>query len=186
VIFSLQHSLLKAAVEMGSTGTGGSLPPNFLLTPQQQSLLFAALNSNRGTQNSAASAKNSLSLETETDTSPTRDMDTTSFNESPYLDNYDYEFGDSSFDFSFANGEQVGSAKMIDDMPESAGSDSTDNDVNEKRGHPDDDDEEDSPEKDAKRHEGSEKGPKKPGRKPLTSEPSSVCPQSQRFSTPQG
>lgn len=100
------------------------------------------------------------------------------FQESPYLDNYDYDFGDSSFDFDVST---VGQAKMIGDIPNSAQSanstksDSTENDGSDKRAHPDDEDDEDSPVNGAKRRESSDKVPKKPGRKPLTSEPSSVC-----------
>ncbi|RSL75923.1 hypothetical protein CEP51_010425 [Fusarium floridanum] len=162
---------------MASAGTGGSLPPNFLLTPQQQNLLFAALNSNKQ-QVSASPANNALSL------SPTsfhnsaaqpKGPTNSAYQESPFLDNYDYDFGDSSFDFSFATDDQP---SMIGDIP-SAGaaatskSDSTENEGTEKRSHPDDEDEEASPGKDPKRRESTEKVPKKPGRKPLTSEPSS-------------
>jgi AP-1-like factor len=98
------------------------------------------------------------------------------YRESPYLDNYDYDFGDSSFDFSFAHGEQ---AKMIGDVPGSANSDSVDGEtVSDKRAHPDDEDDDESPGNGSKRRESSDKIPKKPGRKPLTSEPTSVCPNS--------
>lgn len=53
-------------------------------------------------------------------------------------------------------------------------SESPENDVHEKRSHPDDEDDEGSPtENGSKRRESTDKVPKKPGRKPLTSEPSS-------------
>jgi AP-1-like factor len=153
---------------MASTGTGGSLPPNFLLTPQQQSLLFAALNSNKQQAATSSPANNGLSLSTNSFGTPP--LKNTDIQESPFLDNYDYEFGDSSFDFSFAD-----QSKMIGDLPGSgsARSDSAEQDGNEKRSHPDDEDEDGTPGNDAKRQETTEKVPKKPGRKPLTSEPSS-------------
>lgn len=99
------------------------------------------------------------------------------YQESPFLDYDNYEFsGDNSFDFSFADGSQP---KMIGDLPGSNGSASegsanagSDNNDNDKRNHPDDEDEEE--EGAAKRQETGEKAPKKPGRKPLTTEPTSV------------
>ena len=101
--------------------------------------------------------------------------------ESPFQD-YDYDFGsgpDSSFDFDFANGA---SGQMIGDLPNlSPGNDSNDsskatspeNDGAEKRSYPDED-EGDREENGNKRRESEGKVPKKPGRKPLTNEPSSV------------
>ncbi|KAM5346618.1 hypothetical protein ACJ41O_009623 [Fusarium nematophilum] len=161
---------------MASTGTGGTLPPNFLLTPQQQNLLFAALNSNKQ-QLSGSPASNPLALSPTSfhnSASQNKALPNSGYQESPFLDNYDYDFGDSSFDFSFATDDQP---SMIGDIPSAAAatanSDSTDNDTPEKRSHPDDEDEEESPGNDPKRRESSEKIPKKPGRKPLTSEPSS-------------
>lgn len=162
---------------MASTGTSGSLPPNFLLTPQQQNLLFAALNSNK--QPSASAAPNSLSLSPNSfQTSPVqlKTSQHQTIQESPFLDNYDYDFGDSSFDFSFATNPDE-SGTLIGDLPDSgAKSNSSENETNDKRSHPDDEDDADTPGNDAKRRESAGKVPKKPGRKPLTSEPSSVCP----------
>jgi len=158
---------------MASTGHGGSLPPNFLLTPQQQSLLFAALNSNKQ-QLPASNASNSISLSpTSFQTSPVQSKSShhKNFQESPFLDNYDYDFGDSSFDFSFAsNADESGT--LIGDLPDSvAKSNSSENEGNEKRSHPDDEDDADTPGNDPKRRESTEKVSKKPGRKPLTSSP---------------
>jgi len=162
---------------MASTGSaGGSLPPNFLLTPQQQSLLFAALNSNKQSNSNPSAANNGLALSATSFKSPVslKETPVTAMQDSPFLDSYDYDFGDSSFDFSFTGGDQP---KMIGDLPDTARSDSADrdagNDGHDKRSHPDDDDDDASPGNDAKRQETSEKVPKKPGRKPLTSEPSS-------------
>lgn len=162
---------------MATTGTGGTLPPNFLLTPQQQSLLFAALNSNKP-QASGSPTANALSLSPNSfEASPMQPKASNSagYQESPYLDNYDYDFGDSSFDFSFAAEDQP---SMIGDLPgtvtsKSESTDNDGNDGNEKRSHPDDEDDEASPGNDPKRRESTEKAPKKPGRKPLTSEPTS-------------
>ncbi|KAG3184367.1 hypothetical protein PC129_g25306, partial [Phytophthora cactorum] len=79
-----------------------------------------------------------------------------------------------SFAFTYA-GNADEQAKMIEDLPArtSTGSESTENEGNEKLSHPDDEDDEDSPGNDPKRRESTDKVPKKPGRKPLTSEPSS-------------
>jgi AP-1-like transcription factor len=163
---------------MASTSTNSGLPPNFFLTPQQQNLLFAALNSNRQ-QKQSPPASNALSLSPTSFTTSPAQPD--SISESPYLDNYDYDFDpDSSFDFDFAGN---GQAKMIGDLPGTAPSESTENESHDKRSHPDDeeDDDADSPGgngkgngNSAKRRESTEKVAKKPGRKPLTTEPSSV------------
>jgi AP-1-like factor len=142
---------------------------NLILTPQQQSLLFAALNSNRPT---SGASNTGLSLSPmQFEGSPVQGTDgLSSFQGSPDFD-YDYDFagGDSSFDFSF---DDTNRPKMIGDLPGSkkgSQSESADGDSPEKRSHPDDG--EDSG---AKRREGEERVAKKPGRKPLTTEPSSV------------
>ncbi len=87
---------------------------DFVLTPQQQSLLFAALNSNRPGNSSPSNNAMSLSPAAIND-SPVQKSGADGFQESPYLD-YDYSFDgpDSSFDFSFdgATGD-----KMIGDLP---------------------------------------------------------------------
>ncbi len=154
---------------------------SFRLTPQQQTLLFAALNSNKA---NAAQANNMFNLSPGALTeSPVQSTDGTGFQESPYLD-YDLDFGaaDSSFDFSF---DDANGAKMIGALPGTTDdgaspssdtkSDSVDGDSPDKRSHPDDDDDEEQS-GGGKRRESEEKVPKKPGRKPLTTEPSSVSP----------
>ncbi|KAF9876263.1 transcription factor PAP1 [Colletotrichum karsti] len=159
-----------------ASATNSGYPTNFILTPQQQSLLFAALNSNKQqlAANQSPGTKATSMSPSSFQTSPAQ-APANGFQESPYLDNYDYDFGDSSFDFDFTNDQ----GKMIGDIPSSAKStkstksDSTENDTSDKRPHPDDEDDEGSPGNDPKRREGAEKVPKKPGRKPLTSEPSS-------------
>ena len=151
---------------MASTGN----PHDFVLTPQQQSLLFAALNSNKQQQPMPGSVNMSPAS---FGGSPSQKTDLNAFDTSPFLD-YDYDInGDSSFDFSFADGSN---AKMIGDLPGSAGSDKSgsENNDTEKRSHPEDENEDDGG--DAKRQETGEKVSKKPGRKPLTTEPTSVSP----------
>ncbi len=140
---------------------------DFILTPQQQNLLFAALNSNKPT-NSPSNPGLSQSPMSFSG-SPGQGLD--SFQTSPDLD-YEYDFGgpDSSFDFSINDGTQP---KMIADLPGSsakARSESTETESPDKRSHPDDDDDNGG----AKRRESEDKVAKKPGRKPLTTEPSSV------------
>ncbi|KUI55625.1 AP-1-like transcription factor [Cytospora mali] len=144
---------------------------HFILTPQQQSLLFAALNSNK--QSTASPINGNLNMSPSSFTnSPVQNTDINGFQESPFID-YEYDLnGDTSFDFAFADGSHP---KMIGDLPGSATSSKSDSDNNdiensEKRSHPDDDDDEEG---DAKRQETGDKVPKKPGRKPLTTEPTS-------------
>lgn len=173
--------------------------PNFILTPQQQNLLFRALTSNQssnGTNDQVSLTPESLT------TSPTQNQKTIGFNESagpsesPFID-YDYDVGpDSSFDFDFNHDGQIDTqGRMIGDLPGSSpdGSDdakdtskasSPDNDSSDKRSHPDEDDD-DEVEGGAKRRESEGKVAKKPGRKPLTNEPSSVS-RSQHFSNSTG
>lgn len=127
-----------------------------VLTPQQQNLLFAALNSHRPNN---APANNNLNMSPlQYDGSPAQG----GFQSSPDFD-YDYDF-DASYD-------DLNQPRMIGDLPGSKRSDSgsADGDSPEKRSYPGDG--EDS---EAKRRESEEKVAKKPGRKPLTTEPSSV------------
>jgi AP-1-like factor len=140
-----------------------------ILTPQQQSLLFAALNSNKA---NGSPANNALTMSPSTfDGSPAQ-AHGLPLTDSPLLDfDYDFNNGDSSFDFSFDNGND--DSRMIGDLPgapSTARSDSaSDQDSPDKRSHPDDDEEENG----AKRRESEDKVSKKPGRKPLTTEPTS-------------
>lgn len=143
---------------------------DFILTPQQQSLLFAALNSNRPS-NAPTNAGLNLSPP-QFDGSPVQAADgLASFQGSPEFD-YDYDIAgpDSSFDFSF---DDTAQPKMIGDLPgankASSKSDSPESESPEKRSRPDD-----GENSGAKRRESEEKVAKKPGRKPLTTEPSSV------------
>ncbi|EGY17906.1 hypothetical protein VD0002_g3820 [Verticillium dahliae] len=144
---------------------------NLFLTPQQQSLLFAALNSNKQASYPSPVVKHVSESPTSLQTSPNQGAGIKRSTDTPYLDNYDYDFGDSSFDFEFADTSQ---ASMIGDLPNLAKTGGNEGESSDKRAHPDDDDDDDeSPGNDAKRRESTEKVAKKPGRKPLTSEPSS-------------
>jgi AP-1-like factor len=156
------------------TITRNNQQPNFILSPHQQNLLFAALNSNKGP------AVNPTSLQTSTDPSTMAPMSFTdsplqppgsgtlnSFDESPFID-YDYDFdADAGFDYDFSTDVQ---GQMIGKMPGS--SSDGDADTHDKRSHPDDEDS--NEDGGGKRREGDDRGSKKPGRKPLTSEPTSV------------
>ncbi|KAI5455797.1 hypothetical protein BGZ63DRAFT_429661 [Mariannaea sp. PMI_226] len=126
---------------MGSAGSSSSLLPNFLLTPRQQSLLFAALNSS-SQQPLAPNVLNQV------------------FQESSFLYSYHYDLGDSSYDFS--------SAITIDETPGLTGDLPK---LDSKRSHPDDKDVSSIPGKDPMRYNSTKKVPKKPGRKALTLEP---------------
>ncbi|KAG6010684.1 hypothetical protein E4U21_005183 [Claviceps maximensis] len=157
-----------------SDSAGGSLPPNFYLTPHQQSLLFAALDANKQHHSTSFPPAKGLSLSTKSSqSSPMQLADGAgSIQESPYLDNYDYVFGDTSFDSSFAGAGAGGDeTKLMGDVPGTANSDLADGEGHEKRSHPDDGEDDSSPGNDFKRRESADKMTKKPGRKPLTSEP---------------
>jgi AP-1-like factor len=143
-----------------------TINPQFTLSARQEQLLFAALNSNKPThtgdidQDPFSMAPDPL---TEAPGS-----DTLTGLESPFID-YDYEFdGDGGFaDYEFANDSQ---GQLIGALPGT--SSDGDADIHDKRSHPDDDG--DDEEGGGKRREGDEKTSKKPGRKALTSEPTSV------------
>jgi AP-1-like factor len=147
-----------------------TISPNFTLSPHEEELLFAALNSNQPSALNT-SPKDRLSMAptafTESPLDAAGSLPINGFEESPFID-YDYEFDpEASFDYDFANDSQ---AQMIGKLPGT--SSDGDADGNDKRSHPDD--EEETVEGGGKRREGDEKTSKKPGRKPLTSEPTSV------------
>ncbi|EHK99008.1 putative AP-1-like transcription factor [Glarea lozoyensis 74030] len=86
--------------------------------------------------------------------------------DSPFIDyEQDFEFdADGSYDYGFDNGSQ---GQMIGKLPGTSSDGEADS--HDKRSHPDD--EEEDEDGGGKRREGDEKSSKKPGRKPLTSEP---------------
>ncbi|PQE15266.1 Transcription factor PAP1 protein [Rutstroemia sp. NJR-2017a BVV2] len=148
--------------------------PDFTLSARQEELLYAALNSNKATN-----IDTSIPLSADTIQMSSADAlresplqapgsgTLSGFEESPFID-YDYDFdGDGSFDFDFHNDSQ---GQMIGNLPGTS-SDGDAADTHDKRSHPDDDGEEE--EGGGKRREGEDKSSKKPGRKPLTSEPTS-------------
>lgn len=125
---------------------------DLFLSPNEQNLLVAALNSNQ-TSNGAGNNQKRGSPTNISSNPASGQLDYS--DESPYLD-FD---PDGEFDDSYA----YGNSRMIGDLP----------DLHDKRKSIDGDEDKDD-EGDRKRHEGDEKGPKKPGRKPLTSEPTTV------------
>lgn len=153
----------------------------FYLDATQQDLLLAALASNNQNSNdifstgvdNKPSMNNSQfpysidSLDPAYFTSPQQSTPANGFNnagieESPFID---YLEGDTSFDLENPDGDL-----MIGSLPGEGHVDS-----HEKRKSPgDDDDDEDEDEGGGKRREGEDKQAKKPGRKPLTSEPTTV------------
>ncbi|THV48131.1 hypothetical protein BGAL_0266g00060 [Botrytis galanthina] len=156
-----------------STNHSNPINPDFTLSPRQEELLFAALNSNKSSNNMdiSISAQNnglpnaSTSAFNDSPTQAPGSGTLNGFEESPFID-YDYEFeGDDSFNFDFTNDSQ---GQMIGNLPGTSSDGDADN--HEKRSHPDDDDDEEGG---GKRREGDDKSSKKPGRKPLTSEPTS-------------
>jgi hypothetical protein len=148
----------------------------FYLSPQQQQLLLQALSS--GEDNKQAlhhrlpNSAYTMSSITPEASPENRNM---SYNDPPannYMGGYGIHFDvDSSFDFDLS----TLSNPVNDDGTGSAGSDSLEHDNPDKRTLEDVDEENATATgNDAKRRDGTEKIPKKPGRKPLTSEPTSV------------
>lgn len=153
---------------------------NQYLSRNQQDLLYAALNSQASNshypikrsssdpENPTMSAINGNALFMSPQNAELDNFDV----DLDYTPDMDYLDGDSGFDFENADlgGEMIGA------LPgRSEGSDDARTDGHEKRKSPDDAD--DDEEGDAKRQEtqeGEKGGAKKPGRKPLTSEPTTV------------
>lgn len=167
--------------------------PDLYLSPDQQDLLLAALSSNKpdtmkassmfsgGAQipksNSAHSQKDPQLQATEQSTDMTvnsqyvspiqqtpgyAEFGSVALDDSPFLD---FDLEDGNFDWD-DNGDQ-----LIGNVPGTS-SNSDELEVHDKRKNPDGDDEDE--EGGGKRREGDDKSSKKPGRKPLTSEPTTV------------
>lgn len=163
--------------EMASATTNGFHAPNFILSPHQQDLLFAALNSNRATatdQQNGDGQTIAPAAAFDNTTSPLQAPGSgslTNLDESPFID-YDYDFdNEASYgEYDFSN---ISQGQMIGNLPgTSSDGDAAPHDSHDKRSLSDDDENDDEP--DGKRREGDDKTSKKPGRKPLTSEPTSV------------
>ena len=146
----------------GQSAIGQRATP--FLNHNQQDLLLAALNSQASGGRKAYSTNNTQN----TNASPNMNGDNSALFMSPAAANLnadftpDLDYLDNDFDFENADlgGEMIGALPGAEQ--------------HEKRKNPDEPSDEDDEEGDAKRQEG-EKGAKKPGRKPLTSEPTTVC-----------
>jgi AP-1-like factor len=170
---------------MSGTGNDFQNGAPFYLDATQQDLLLAALASNNQNPNDLFSNVNGLDEKQPTGHDqfqyPMNNLDSSTFfasphqstpanafssmgvEESPFIDYLD---GDNSFDFDGAERGDL----MIGSLP----GDTPDGESNDKRKSPDDDADEDDEEGGGKRREGEDKQAKKPGRKPLTSEPTTV------------
>ena len=156
------------------------------LAPEQQRLLLAALASNKKRKSStnvradSSASVNGTNANPSTNTADTNGIDPSVFSSSSMSDPFavtsaspsafDLTNGDAGFDAAFANGF----GDFAENFP-SFDSNGTDMEQGEKRKNPDDDDEDDEDEDGDEGRRGSEpKGAKKPGRKLLTSEPTTV------------
>ena len=179
---------------MAATVTNNSnFDTSLHLSPQEQELLYNALNSNPMANshrsnlasvrpNGSRTSSSPQQLQKLTRTNPSNNdyfqspiqqtpgsatFGNMGFDDSPFLD---YDLDDGNFDWD-TNGEQ-----MIGALPGTSLDADDDSELHDKRKNPDDDpDEEDGG---GKRREADDKSSKKPGRKPLTSEPTSVSYQS--------
>lgn len=165
-------------------GTTNDFQNPFYLDSSQQDLLLAALASNnqvpsdlfassvngRGSGTNAQFQYPADSVDPTTfftspqQSTPANGFSANSIDESPFVDYLD---GDNSFDFDNADDDL-----MIGALPGGSPSGRNGEESNDKRKSPDDDGEDD--EGGGKRREGEDKQAKKPGRKPLTSEPTTV------------
>ncbi|RDL37195.1 PAP1-domain-containing protein [Venustampulla echinocandica] len=142
--------------------------PAFKLSARQEELLLAALNSNPAASTAPSNPVFAMApmAFSESPVQAPGSGTLNGFDDSPFID-YEYDFdADGSFDYGFSNGSE---GQMIGTLPGT--SSDGDADTHDKRSHPDDDGDEE--EGGGKRREGEDKGSKKPGRKPLTSEPTS-------------
>lgn len=165
---------------------GTAYGPDLTLTPHQEDLLRTALSSNNPIESSSQISRNGTSGTTRSNSDPKQLQRTNdhmangpnmftsplqetpgsgqlgSFDESPFLD---YELDDGNFDWDNSTDQLFG------DLP---GTEShVDGEHHDKRKASMDD--EDDEEGTSKRREGDDKSAKKPGRKPLTGEPTTVC-----------
>lgn len=152
--------------------------PNFVLSPHQQELLFAALNSNKPGDGDSTQQKTPQPSPPQQQTVEPSNMTSLDFDTSPQqgipglfpgegaFGDYDYDldnFGD--FDLSgLAHDPAAGNQS-------STTPDGVDGTTQEKRSLSEEDE---NDEHDDKRRGGDETSARKPGRKPLTSEPTSV------------
>jgi AP-1-like factor len=169
--------------------SNGQFNGAYNLSPNQQGLLLAALNSNnRGRKDNSSPAAQQDPVQPPSDSTQSMSqfsfdaMDPTFFmndqsnlpvgnfdtplgtlDESPYMDLLDGN--DPDFDFDLPDGQMIGALPDSEDYEGNG-------ELHDKRKSPEDDEEDN--ENGGKRREGEDKTAKKPGRKPLTSEPTSV------------
>ncbi|KAI9807587.1 MAG: hypothetical protein M1825_005527 [Sarcosagium campestre] len=160
---------------MATSADPASYPPGLYLSPDQEDLLLAALSSNPAnvkdnlTGNNAITHRSNRSsqLHRATPTMGISDsgiLEQDSIEENPFGDyNADQDF-DSSFDFDGVTGEGIIDSNSGDSPDQDSKAD-----IHEKRKSIGDGEAESGG--GGKRREGDERVPKKPGRKPLTSEP---------------
>ena len=170
-------------------------PDNLYLSPKEQDLLLTALNSNkpnmansgrsatlnsvRSSSNVAAGSGQQFQQRSQSATLNTFDPYNSPIQQtpgsanmgnglydSPYLDNYDLD--DGNFDWDNSGLDMIGS------LPTGEFNGQEGAEQHDKRKSPEDDPDEDEEEGGGKRREGDDKSSKKPGRKPMTSEPTSV------------
>lgn len=163
---------------------GTTYGPDLTLTPDQEDLLRTALSSNNPNRSSPRSSRNGTSSATRPNSDPqnlrhtddymangpnmfTSPLQETpgsgqlgSFDESPFLD---YELDDGNFDWD-NSGDQ-----LFGDLPGTESNGDGEHHDKRKASMDDEDEEEGS----SKRREGDDKTAKKPGRKPMTGEPTS-------------
>ena len=172
-----------------------SFDPSFYLSPNEQDLLITALKSNKPAMTNVKRPYQSASMDstrsgaTRSVSSPRKQQpslgdfsysdiyksptqqapgsgsfDNVGFDDSPFLD---YDLDDANFDWDTSGDQMIGSlpGTSLHDEDE-------DGELHDKRKNPDDD--QDEEEGGGKRRESDDKTSKKPGRKPLTSEPTSV------------
>ena len=170
-------------------------PDNLYLSPKEQDLLLTALNSNKpnmahsgrsATLNSVrpsdnVAAKSGQQFQQRSQSATLNSFDpynspiqqtpgSANMNhglyDSPYLENYDLD--DGNFDWDNSGLDMIGS------LPTGQYNGEEGVEQHDKRKSPEDDPDEEEEEGGGKRREGDDKSSKKPGRKPMTSEPTSV------------
>lgn len=152
------------------------------LDSNQQDLLTAALNSNNNQQQNTGNMGQQFgndqfsfdgmdpSLFMNTNNLAMQDFNNFgTIDDSPFLDQFNNGEGNFDFDYNQADGQMIGDLPADDNDDDDE--DDDDDHLHDKRKSPDDKDDVDG---NNKRREGEVKEPKKPGRKPLTSEPTNV------------
>lgn len=162
-----QQELLRTALSSNSSSARGLYQTYPGLATNATKPSAPRSNSDRSTQLTGTVVINHEIYESPIEQGPgSGPLGSIGFDDSPFLD-YDLDDGNFEWDNS---GDQ-----MIGNLPGTSGNDE-DGELHEKRkGHGEDHDDEDGG--GGKRREGEERTAKKPGRKPLTSEPTSVSSQ---------